>query len=106
MNRKKNREPSAGGRNESRLRLEEYTDRDGKTRASPELNANDIQFLGQRVDTTEQAADRIEDDGQASEGTEKGNTSKSASPKSGKKSGSKRASAKEAAGIEEDHAPF
>lgn len=31
---------------EGRLRLEEYTDRDGKTRFSLEVNATDIQFLG------------------------------------------------------------
>lgn len=30
---------------EGRLRLEEYTDRDGKTRFSLELNATDMQFL-------------------------------------------------------------
>src|SRR5262245_48934435 len=33
---------------EGRLRLEEFTDREGHQRISPEVNANDIQFLGQR----------------------------------------------------------
>ncbi|MGE0102245.1 MAG: single-stranded DNA-binding protein [Blastocatellales bacterium] len=33
---------------EGRLRLEEYTDRDGVVRLSPEVTAQDIQFLGQR----------------------------------------------------------
>lgn len=31
---------------EGRLRVEEYTDRDGKTRFSLEVNATDMQFLG------------------------------------------------------------
>jgi single-strand DNA-binding protein len=33
---------------EGRFRLEEYTDREGQKRYSPEINATDIQFLGQR----------------------------------------------------------
>ncbi|HYE72400.1 MAG TPA: single-stranded DNA-binding protein [Blastocatellia bacterium] len=33
---------------EGRLRLEEYTDREGVTRTSAEVNATDIQFIGQR----------------------------------------------------------
>lgn len=37
---------------EGRLRLEEYTDRDGVVRISPEVTAQDIQFLGQRGDIT------------------------------------------------------
>jgi single-strand DNA-binding protein len=36
---------------EGRLRLEEYTSREGAPRMSPEVNATDIQFLGQRGDT-------------------------------------------------------
>ncbi len=35
---------------EGRLRLEEYTNREGSQRISPEVNATDIQFLGQRGD--------------------------------------------------------
>src|SRR5580765_6985326 len=31
---------------EGRLRVEEYTDRDGKQRHSPEVNATDMQFIG------------------------------------------------------------
>ncbi len=31
---------------EGRLRLEEYTDREGKNRVSLEINASDIQFIG------------------------------------------------------------
>ncbi|QQS46695.1 MAG: single-stranded DNA-binding protein [Acidobacteriota bacterium] len=37
---------------EGRLRLEEYTDRDGVVRISPEVTAQDIQFLGQRGEVT------------------------------------------------------
>lgn len=33
---------------EGRLRLEEYTDREGQKRLSAEVNATDIQFIGQR----------------------------------------------------------
>ena len=35
---------------EGRLRLEEWTDRDGKTRQSLEVNATDMQFIGGRQD--------------------------------------------------------
>ena len=35
---------------EGRLRLEEYTDREGNKRISPEISATDIQFIGQRPD--------------------------------------------------------
>jgi single-strand DNA-binding protein len=36
---------------EGRLRLEEYTDREGQKRFSAEVSATEIQFLGQRTDT-------------------------------------------------------
>lgn len=49
---------------EGRLRLEEYADRDGNPRISPEVTATDIQFLGQRGDSfepsSEQQIDRAE----------------------------------------------
>jgi len=35
---------------EGRLRVEEYTDRDGKPRHSLEVNATDMQFIGGRAD--------------------------------------------------------
>jgi len=35
---------------EGRLRVEEYTDRDGKSRTSLEVNATDVQFISQRGD--------------------------------------------------------
>jgi single-strand DNA-binding protein len=40
---------------EGRLRLEEYIDREGHTRISPEVSALDLQFLGQRTDATQEA---------------------------------------------------
>lgn len=42
---------------EGRLRLEEYTDREGNKRISPEVTATDIQFIGQRPEGAE-GADR------------------------------------------------
>jgi len=36
---------------EGRLRLEEYTDREGQKRFSAEVSANDIQFLGNRAES-------------------------------------------------------
>ena len=50
---------------EGRLRLEQYTDRDGNPRTSAEVNASDIQFLGQRADTSERNAEKTEDNGRA-----------------------------------------
>jgi len=35
---------------EGRLRVEEYTDRDGRARTSLEVNATDMQFIGSRQD--------------------------------------------------------
>lgn len=54
---------------EGRLRLEEYTNREGSQRISPEVNATEIQFLGQRGDAavssqngkTAEASDQIEE---------------------------------------------
>jgi single-strand DNA-binding protein len=91
---------------EGRLRLEQYTDRDGNPRTSPEVNANDIQFLGQRADTAERGAEKTEDGGQVDDEMEKEVGSKSSPSGSGKKQGSKRASKKEAVNIEEDDVPF
>ncbi len=36
---------------EGRFRLEEYTDREGQKRLSPEVTATEIHFLGQRADS-------------------------------------------------------
>ncbi len=87
---------------EGRLRLEQYTDREGNPRTSPEVNASDIHFLGQRVEPAEKA----EENGQFGEETEDEDASKPAASRNGKRSTSKRAPAKEALNIEEDEVPF
>ena len=96
---------------EGRLRLEEYTDREGNPRTSAEVNANDIHFLGQRGAFTNGAAERADENNQADEEGEIVERAKPASSRSVKKSGSKRASTKEtadaeAAGIVDDEIPF
>ncbi len=83
---------------EGRLRIEEYTDREGQKRFSAEVTATDIQFLGQRVEQTNAAP------AQEVPGNEK---VKTAEPKSsGKPSKSKRSSEEELVGIEDDEIPF
>jgi single-strand DNA-binding protein len=91
---------------EGRLRREEYTDREGIQRTSLEVNASDIQFLGQRADTAEHGAEKTEGIGQVDDEVEREVGSMSTSSGSGKKQGSKRASRKEAVNIEEDEVPF
>src|SRR5215467_6927888 len=73
---------------EGRLRLEEYTDREGNPRTSAEVNASDIHFLGQRGDVTNWAAGRADRSSQAGEEAEIVEIPKSTSFRSGKKSGS------------------
>jgi single-strand DNA-binding protein len=96
---------------EGRLRLEEYTDRDGNPRTSLEVNASDIHFLGQRGESANGAAERADEINRADEEAEVVEIPKTASPRFGKKSGPKRAPAKEHAvdeelGIVEDGIPF
>jgi single-strand DNA-binding protein len=102
---------------DGRLRLEQYTDREGNLRISPEVNANDIHFLGQRGETLETEEQKVQVD-EAAENEEapkpaasrngKRSTSKRAPAKEpdGKRSTSKRAPAKEPVGIEVDEVPF
>lgn len=45
---------------EGRLRLTEYADRDGNPRISPEVNATDLQFLGQRSDQVDAPSAEVE----------------------------------------------
>jgi single-strand DNA-binding protein len=87
---------------EGRLRLEQYTDREGNPRISPEVNATDIHFLGQRGE----AAEKAEENGHVDVGTENEDASKPATSRNGKRSTSKRAPAKEVVGIEGDDIPF
>jgi single-strand DNA-binding protein len=91
---------------EGRLRLEQYTDRDGNPRTSAEVNTSDIQFLGQRVDTQDRDSEKTEDNGRTDEEMDEEEESKSTSSRSDKKQGSKRASKKDAVNIEEDDVPF
>jgi single-strand DNA-binding protein len=87
---------------EGRLRLEEYTDREGNPRISPEVNATDMQFLGRRDDSAQPAStnaieDRLaEEDGELSE--------QLPAAKSGKKSRASKRTAKES--VTADDIPF
>jgi len=92
---------------EGRLRLEEYTDREGNPRTSAEVNASDIHFLSQRGE----AANKADENNPADEEAEIVESPKPTSSRSGKKLGSKRASTKDDAdaeelGIVEDGIPF
>jgi single-strand DNA-binding protein len=99
---------------EGRLRLEDYTDREGKPRISPEVNATDIQFLGQRSDAPAQDGKSAEQAEQTEEPTQEEAESKPAPAKtSGRprraanKEGTGRGKAgKELVSIEEDDIPF
>jgi single-strand DNA-binding protein len=99
---------------EGRLRLEEYTDREGFLRTSAEVNASEVHFLGQRRADTNGGAERADEINQADEEAEIVVTPKTASSshgRSGKKSGSRRAPVKhdadaEELGIVEDGIPF
>jgi single-strand DNA-binding protein len=91
---------------EGRLRLEQYTDRDGNPRTSAEVNASDIQFLGQRADTRDRDLEKTADNGRADEEMGEEEDPKPTSSRSEKKQGSKRASRKEAVKLEDDEIPF
>jgi single-strand DNA-binding protein len=93
---------------EGRLRLEEYTDREGFRRTSAEVNASDIHFLGQRGAFANGNPERADEEAEIVEIPKPASSRASAS---GKKSGSKRAPAKQDAdaeelGIVEDDIPF
>jgi single-strand DNA-binding protein len=79
---------------EGRLRLEEYTDREGQKRFSAEVNATEIQFLGQRTETL----NANPADEHRAEAAVPNNSRKA--PKN------KRAPQEELMGIEEDGIPF
>jgi len=99
---------------EGRLRLEEYTDRDGNPRISPEVNATDIQFLGQRGEAFAQNGAQnvrsVEPDHQPVEirsEEEEGQEARPTPPRSsGKAPRKKEPAAKELVSIEEDDIPF
>ena len=86
---------------EGRLRLEQYTDRDGNLRISPEVNASDIHFLGQRAD----AADRAVENGRIEENDEEV-MAKPATSRNGHRQSSKRSSTKEPVDVADSDIPF
>ena len=86
---------------EGRLRLEEYTDREGNLRLSAEVNASDIHFLGQRNEAANEVADKADQNTPADKEAQMIEGPKPISSKPGKKQSSKRASTKDDAGAEE-----
>ncbi|MBO0720812.1 MAG: single-stranded DNA-binding protein [Blastocatellia bacterium] len=99
---------------EGRLRLEEYNDRDGNPRITPEVNATDIQFLGQRSDTLAQNGKSSEPSALSEEMTggeeEEEEEEEKAKPAPARLSvkavRKKENSAKQLVSIEEDDIPF
>ncbi|MGH9755625.1 MAG: single-stranded DNA-binding protein [Blastocatellia bacterium] len=86
---------------EGRLRLEEYTDREGQKRFSAEVSATEIQFLGQRAETSNaNVREEIANANQPAAAA----SNNSNSPK--KTSKSRRGSQEELVSIEEDDIPF
>ena len=89
---------------EGRLRLEEYTDREGQKRFSAEVSATEIQFLGQKIDTPgANAAEAVAGANQTTAPAPKpqGNSN---NPKKTSKGG--RGSQEELVSIEDDEIPF
>lgn len=91
---------------EGRLRLEEYADREGNPRISPEVNATDIQFLGQRGDAMEQidgAEKKVE---MEAENTSSTVAAKPAAKPQTKPVAAKRGNERQLVSIDEDEIPF
>jgi len=87
---------------EGRLRLEEYTDREGNRRTSPEVNATDIQFLGSRGETSQRAsAGAGQEEVEEEIGAEAAPASATSKP--GKRGGKRAA---KAAAISDEEIPF
>jgi single-strand DNA-binding protein len=95
---------------EGRLRLEEYTDREGNPRISPEVNATDIQFLGSRGDSAQPVSPDSVEDGQAEHQAEEDSELPEQLPpavKSGGKSRASKRTAKESVTVSDpDDIPF
>jgi single-strand DNA-binding protein len=96
---------------EGRLRLSEYTDRDGNTRISPEVNASDLQFLGQRGDVMAEApsaeaepVEKVEEKREEVEAPRAKMTANKPAPKAA--AAPKRPAGKPLVSIEEDEIPF
>lgn len=95
---------------EGRLRLTEYADRDGNPRISPEVNASDLQFLGQRGDQMAEVpsaeveqAEKVEDKSEEAEAP-KAKVANKPAPKAA--AAPKRPAGKPLVSIEEDEIPF
>ena len=96
---------------EGRLRLEEYADREGNPRISPEVTATDIQFLGGRGDSVAQTTATTVNVEQTGEVEESKAAEPAAEPEeeakpAAKPKASRRGSNKELVSIEEDDIPF
>ena len=90
---------------EGRLRLEEYTDREGQRRFSAEVSATEIQFLGHRTDTNSvDATEEVAGANQPPSPAHKPQGGNSNNPK--KTSKSRRSSQEELVSIEDDEIPF
>jgi single-strand DNA-binding protein len=90
---------------EGRLRLEEYTDREGQKRFSAEVSATEIQFLGHRTDSPGvNATEVVASANQPPAPAPKPQGGNSNNPK--KTSKSRRGSQEELVSIEDDEIPF
>jgi single-strand DNA-binding protein len=91
---------------EGRLRLEEYADREGNPRISPEVNATDLQFLGQRSDLMDSQLDSAEKKVEVEPEEAKPVAETKPTVAKVAAAGSKRPLRKQLASIEEDEIPF
>jgi single-strand DNA-binding protein len=91
---------------EGRLRLEEYADREGNPRISPEVNATDLQFLGQRSDLMDSQIDSVEKKVEVEPEEAKPVAETKPAAAKAAVAGSKRPPRKQLASIEEDEIPF
>ncbi len=90
---------------EGRLRLEEYTDRDGNPRISPEVTATDLQFLGHRNESVAHQVDSFERKIE-NEIAESKETDEAVAKIDQKVTKSKRSASRPLVSIEEDEIPF
>jgi single-strand DNA-binding protein len=91
---------------EGRLRLEEYTDREGQKRFSAEVSATEIQFLGHRTEVTSAVAPEDPASANQSAAAVSNGAPGAASTNLKKTSKSKRGSQEELVSIDEDEIPF
>jgi single-strand DNA-binding protein len=89
---------------EGRLRLEEYTDREGQKRFSAEVSATEIQFLGHRTDSP--ADDAVEEIVSANQPPAPATKPQGNSNNPKKTSKGRRGSQEELVSIDDDEIPF